>query len=278
MKKIVILLLAAFMVAFVGCKKNDPEPIDEPGQTNNSGDSDSEVLYEVIFNANGATGTVPATQKVKAGTCITLPYKGNLAYSGYLFKGWKKNDVDSYATYDAGETYTVYDNVTFYAYWQPDEDLFPKASFTYLTHGGYTITFVNNSTNATSYKWEFGDGYTSTQASPEHEYPDCVSDSYYTVKLKATNSYGTDVCEKTIAVRPRGSIKIESTSSNPYEIYLDDVYQFEMPGKSVEWIRDLYPGNYRVRVLQVSGYALYPTDNTYNVEVKAGFYTTVTFP
>lgn len=35
---------------------------------------------------------------------------------------------------------------------------------------GQTITFTNNSTNATSYLWIFGDGNTSTQVSPSHYY------------------------------------------------------------------------------------------------------------
>lgn len=35
-----------------------------------------------------------------------------------------------------------------------------------------TVTFTNETTGAVSYKWDFGDGTTSTDASPVHTYPD----------------------------------------------------------------------------------------------------------
>jgi PKD repeat protein len=45
-----------------------------------------------------------------------------------------------------------------------------------------------------SYKWEFGDGTTSTEKSPSHRYG---KNGSYTVKLSVTNSLGTDVITKT---------------------------------------------------------------------------------
>jgi len=45
------------------------------------------------------------------------------------------------------------------------------------------VTFTNNSVNATTYLWDFGDGGTSTSPNPTHTYN---SYGVYTVKLKAT--------------------------------------------------------------------------------------------
>lgn len=53
---------------------------------------------------------------------------------------------------------------------------------------GTVIQFRNNSTNATSYLWEFGDGSTSTDVEPTHLY--AGTQEYYTVKLTATNFQG----------------------------------------------------------------------------------------
>ena len=56
------------------------------------------------------------------------------------------------------------------------------------TIAGNAVTFTNTSTNATSYEWIFGDGNTSTFASPVHTYP---SGNYNTL-LIATNGCNTD--------------------------------------------------------------------------------------
>ena len=57
------------------------------------------------------------------------------------------------------------------------------ASFT-KTNGSFTVQFLNNSTNASSYSWDFGDGNTSTSANPSHTY---ATGGDFTVVLTATN-------------------------------------------------------------------------------------------
>jgi len=52
-----------------------------------------------------------------------------------------------------------------------------------------TVTFTNNSLNATSYLWDFGDGSTSSQTNPTHIYD---STGIFTVKLKANNATSSD--------------------------------------------------------------------------------------
>ncbi len=57
-----------------------------------------------------------------------------------------------------------------------------------------TITFVNNSSNATSYFWELGDGTTSTLPNLSHSYSAIGT---YFITLRATGPKGTDtVCKQ----------------------------------------------------------------------------------
>ena len=64
----------------------------------------------------------------------------------------------------------------------------PNADFSYNLNFR-TLDFNNNTTNATSYRWNFGDGQTSIEAAPTHTY---ASGGLYTVQLIATNNCGND--------------------------------------------------------------------------------------
>jgi len=52
---------------------------------------------------------------------------------------------------------------------------------------GFVSSFTNTSTGALTYKWDFGNGNTSTTTNPTYTYP---TSGNYTVKLTATNSNG----------------------------------------------------------------------------------------
>ena len=60
----------------------------------------------------------------------------------------------------------------------------PKPRFTYDA-SGLVVTFTNQSENADSFVWEFGDGANSTEKNPVHTYADYGT---YTVKLTAKNA------------------------------------------------------------------------------------------
>jgi len=64
----------------------------------------------------------------------------------------------------------------------------PVAGFTY-TADELTVTFTNTSTDADSYSWEFGDGNSSTTASPVHTY---AAEGTYNVALTASNGSMSD--------------------------------------------------------------------------------------
>lgn len=66
------------------------------------------------------------------------------------------------------------------------EKIVPTASFDFtITNLG--VLFNNKSTNAVSYRWDFGDGYGSSLQTPHHSY---ANETTYTVTLEATSSTG----------------------------------------------------------------------------------------
>jgi PKD repeat protein len=61
----------------------------------------------------------------------------------------------------------------------------PTASFSIVNNGvtaGTPVSFTNQSTGASSYLWDLGDGSTSTAVNPSHVYSAAGT---YTVKLRA---------------------------------------------------------------------------------------------
>lgn len=78
----------------------------------------------------------------------------------------------------------------------------PVADFDYVADG-LTVTFTNKSTDATSYKWEFGDSETSKDASPVHEY---AAAGEYTVTLTAANSKG-ETNKKEVKIAVKGKVQ-----------------------------------------------------------------------
>ena len=95
-----------------------------------------------------------------------------------------------------------------------------------------TVNFINQSTQATSYFWEFGDGSTSTQANPSHAYTSPLNTVYYTkpgvagtfsvtgvykVQLKATNANGCSnwsLRNHYIWVKNGGITKLDNVADN----------------------------------------------------------------
>lgn len=72
----------------------------------------------------------------------------------------------------------------------------PSADFS-TVQNGMTINFTDNSNAATSYLWDFGDGMTSTEPSPNHPFDECGE---YSVSLTVTNDCGESTIVQNISV------------------------------------------------------------------------------
>lgn len=99
----------------------------------------------------------------------------------------------------------------------------PKAGFAYMQKDEVApanVMFENTSSKAEAYKWDFGDGNTSTEAAPEHRY---VLSGKYTVKLVAMKGDKESVIEKDIIFEaPEDCLLEMETSMGTMTIQLFD--------------------------------------------------------
>jgi hypothetical protein len=69
-------------------------------------------------------------------------------------------------------------------------------------------------------------------------------------------------------VNKYGTITVSNSSSNPYELYIDNTFKMQIPGKSITEEIRIYQGNNRkLYAKQVSGYLLFPTEKTEHFNV-----------
>ncbi|MEO0778636.1 MAG: PKD domain-containing protein, partial [Bacteroidota bacterium] len=80
--------------------------------------------------------------------------------------------------------------------WTVTEDHFSEAAFSFLTNGE-RVDFTNESVNAETYAWDFGNGNTSMEENPSNQYG---SGGIYPVQLVAGNQCGTDSTEQLVEV------------------------------------------------------------------------------
>lgn len=81
-----------------------------------------------------------------------------------------------------------------------------------------------------------------------------------------------------VITSPTGTLKFTSNSSNPYYIYINGDFALELEGHGTHFIPYAPTGNYSIRVLQKSGYAMYPTDMTYSGTLECNGTSTTIFP
>lgn len=90
----------------------------------------------------------------------------------------------------------------------------PVPVFNYIANG-LNVAFYDSS-QATSFLWNFGDGTTSSLQNPTHIY---MNAGTYLVCLKATNACGTDSSCKTIVVSPVSTASKSVLEENNIRIY-----------------------------------------------------------
>ena len=165
--------------------------------------STSDILSELLNNNANAPdiGT-------NAGSVIITPENTNTGSQ-------TGNNSGNNSTTNSGKGDTIHDVFT----------TTPKSSFTFSpTSGNYPlkVTFKNDSKNATSYLWDFGDGVTSKDSNPVHTYS---KEGAFVIKLKALNSKNdSDTYSSSIKVSkatvvtpislPKASFTLSPTSGN----------------------------------------------------------------
>lgn len=91
-----------------------------------------------------------------------------------------------------------------------------KVEFEYKVQQPLTVVLNNKSENATTYKWSFGDGQTSTEKNPKHRYK---TKGVYEITLTASNSKEQQSAYATVKVEEPTKIYISGFTINkiPYE-------------------------------------------------------------
>ncbi|MCE7925879.1 MAG: PKD domain-containing protein, partial [Haliscomenobacteraceae bacterium CHB4] len=153
-------------------------------------------IFDIPLNISISNITDASCPGIADGSA-TVAVQGGVSPYTYL---WNNGQTDATATGLAAGSYTV--TVTDGAGTQ----ISATATITEppaLTAGfansvnGLSVSFSNNSSNAASYLWNFGDGQTSTEANPAHTYANCGA---YSVTLTASNLCGTATSTANITI------------------------------------------------------------------------------
>ncbi|MDR2927317.1 MAG: C25 family cysteine peptidase [Cytophagaceae bacterium] len=124
---------------------------------------------------------------------------------------------------------------------------------------GGVVNFVNKSTFADAYEWDFGDGNTSNKVNPTHQYAETGN---YTVTLNAINAIGAYEATKTVAIESTGGISVEtSVTDATNEDTADGAIELTVTGGTApytivwtnyqdnsETLNELLPGVYEVKI------------------------------
>jgi len=106
-------------------------------------------LYFVVYIGNGNTGgTAPVDSTLyPAGSVVNVLGHGSLVKDGYVFLGWSDNQYATTASFTAGSTFFIYDDVELFAVWSKDVAVVYTVTYEPGLHG----TFAAQITTGLSY-------------------------------------------------------------------------------------------------------------------------------
>ncbi len=105
----------------------------------------------------------------------------------------------------------------------------------------------------------------------------CQNNNYGTytttnpLTANANNSYSVQLSQT-------GTLKMISTSANPYALYINGTFVENLAGGVTKYYNNIATGTLTVRVLQLSGYVITPTDETFYPSISCGNTSSIVFP
>ncbi len=135
----------------------------------------------------------------------------------------------------------------------------PSADFDF-TLDGLIARFTNNSANADSFIWDFGDGSTSTETNPEHTY---AANGTYEVTLRAINACDTVAISKMITFQtvPIADFAADTTQGCvPFTVRFSNLSSND--ATNFRWV---FPGGTPLISNDQSPEVTYETEGTFNV-------------
>ena len=107
---------------------------------------------------------------------------------------------------------------------------------------GLNVTFTNETKGAVSYKWDFGDGATSTEAGPEHTYP---SKGKFVPTLYVTTADGATYEGSTVLRISKGSpVKLDDNTLADWDTLNNSVITSGAGGGIFKKVKFDYNGEY----------------------------------
>jgi F5/8 type C domain/PKD domain/Secretion system C-terminal sorting domain len=121
----------------------------------------------------------------------------------------------------------------------------PAADFTYVLAGN-TITFTNTSENGVDYVWDFGDGTTSGDENPEHEY---AAAGTYTITLTTTNCNRESVSTQEVTIEETaGNTQFGKKNILVYPNPANDIVNIPAIDNGTVTLADMSGRNFTVKV------------------------------
>ncbi len=196
--------------------------------TNKCGADTAQRVDYVTVNPQPLVKVTPDSSRICRGDSLLLKSQTNISVD----YEWSTGATDSMLTIQPAQTDTYHLQVTEAEGCQSSDTSIvfvqpsPQAAFTYNVND-LTVDFDNQSTNADSYQWQFGDNNSSNFLSPTHIYSH--ADTYHVV-LKATHQNGcTDRSIKYIPVGNTGIATIPGKELLVYPNPVDRQLNVQLP-------------------------------------------------
>lgn len=126
----------------------------------------------------------------------------------------------------------------------------PEPLFTWEVVDGLIVSFTNNSQNAVNFNWTFGDGNTSTEENPIHEY---AVPGNYEVTLNAQNIYcGVALSQDIMLVTD-----VNDPDQTPLKIFPNPVQERLLLGSNSTI-------DFKVRITNIAGQVLFEKETLHN--------------